>query len=133
MIPLIIISSILFVVLCLTMWILVLVVRRNEDLKEEIAEKAGQIAYLEYQAQVDFLNIDAKNDIIMSMEAGAAVLHLEHERAVGVLERIIGKLLLKQDGIVEDIAGGGGSADPEDEHEHEDEETPTPLRLVTDG
>src|ERR1700741_1491282 len=133
MIPLIIISSILFVVLCLTMWILVLVVRRNEDLKEEIAEKSGQIAYLEDQAQVDFLNIDAKNDIIMSMEAGAAVLHLEHERAVGVLERIIGKLLLKQDGIVEDIAGGGGSADPEDEHEHEDEETPTPLRLVTDG
>lgn len=126
---LIIVCILLAVMTAGTNWILVLVVRNNEKITAERDAARAEAWATSGRLVQAHLEISAKNEIIMAMEAGAGMLERQHNVALEGLHRIIGRLLLKQDGIVENIAGGGGSADPEDEYK----EAPQPLRLVNDG
>jgi hypothetical protein len=127
-IALLIIASLLLILLAGTTWILYLVVKRNEDLVLENTHLKTTNDFNEMRLEMKQERIDNLYRKIRDMEQGSNLLTdtlvKEHEASRAMFERIIARLLQKQD---EMIAGGGGSADPEDLADVK------PLTLVSDG
>lgn len=147
MILLIILAAILFIAFAGTSWILVVVVKRNEEITREKIRAEDVLEYMELRSNLDYDEIIDLRNTIADMERGSTLLTetlvAEHQKERELLERIIANLLQKQDKM---IAGGGGSADPEDQStpvEQEDEDakpdeefqdtSATPLHVVRSG
>lgn len=155
MILLIILAAILFIAFAGTSWILVVVVKRNEEITREKIRAEDVLEYMELRSNLDYDEIIDLRNTIADMERGSTLLTetlvAEHQKERELLERIIANLLQKQDKMINAyenmmIAGGGGSADPEDQStpvEQEDEDakpdeefqdtSATPLRVVRSG
>ncbi len=113
------IAILFFLMFCGTSWILVIVVRRNEELRDEKALWKNDALTLKGLSRYLTAELHERDHKIRDMETGMVLLHEDHMKSRDMDHRVIAKLLEKQ-------------MQPA-KTEEEAETTSKPLKLVRGG